>query len=160
MAENDRLAEKLAAGPRRERVVEDCVKLVDEEVRQKSGFSGAFVKTAYATVKGIKPRFVPEVIDGLLDDWIARLEPYHESWGKGGGSFADYLTARSDEVAEDLLGVTDERAAGTRHKTARKLYDKMRPAAKRNVVAAIPRLGALIERHLAEAGEVAEGTGS
>src|SRR5690606_30468556 len=110
MADGEKLAHKLTAEPARPRVIEDCVRLVDEEVGQKGGLSGAAIKTAYATVKKVKPRFVPEVIDGLLDDWVARLEPYYESWSKGGGSFAAYLTARSDEVADDLLGVTDERS--------------------------------------------------
>jgi hypothetical protein len=61
------------------------------------------------------------------------------------------LTARSDDVAEDLLTVTDERAARTKHKTAGKLYSKMRPTAKRNVSAAIPKLGGVMERHIREA---------
>ncbi len=146
------LAEYVAKSPVRERVVADCVALIDEEVKGKGGLSGVAVKGAYGTVKTIKPKFVPEVVDALLDDWVSKLEPYYGKWRSGGkGSLAEFLTARSDDVAEDLLAVTDERAGKTKHKTASKLYNKMRPSAKRNVSGAVPKLGALMERHINEA---------
>ncbi len=146
------LAETLGAEPPRAKLIEDCTALVDEEVRNKTGITGVAIKGAYGTVKRLKPRFVPETIDGLLDDWLARMQPYYETWRAGsGGSFADFLTARSEDVADDLLAVTDERAATTRHRTAKKAYEKVRPSAKRNVTDAIPKLGQVVERHIGEA---------
>jgi hypothetical protein len=94
---------------------------------------------------------VPEVVDSLFDEWVGKLEPYFAKWrASGSGSLAEFLTARSDDIAEDLLGVTDVRAGRSKHKTATKLYGKMRPSAKRNVSAAVPKLGALMERHVKE----------
>jgi hypothetical protein len=61
------------------------------------------------------------------------------------------VIARSDDVAEDLLSVTDERAQKTTHTTAKKLYLRMRDSAKKNVVDAIPDLSRMIEKHLAAA---------
>jgi hypothetical protein len=152
MSTQKTLADYVGAPPARDRVVADCASLVDEEVKSKGGISGVAIKGAYGTVKAIKPRFVPEVINALLDDWVAKLEPYYARWrSAGGGSLAEYLTARSEDVAEDLLKVTDERAGNSKHKTASKLYGKMRPSAKRNVAAAIPKLGALMEKHVLEA---------
>ena len=143
------LRERLGTEPARPRVVAECVTLVDKQVKAKSGFSGVAVKGAYGTIKRIKKRFVPEVINGLLDDWLEKLQPYYDTFTSGkSGSFAEFLTARSDEVAEDLLSVTDERAEGTKHKTAGKAYKRMRPSAKKNVVEAIPELAELIERNL------------
>lgn len=148
MSTQKTLADYVGASPTRERVVADCASLVDEEVKSKGGISGVAIKGAYGTVKAIKPRFVPEVIDALLDEWVAKLEPYYAKWrSSGSGSLAEYLTARSEDVAEDLLKVTDERAGRSKHKTASKLYGKMRPSAKRNVAAAVPKLGALMEKH-------------
>jgi hypothetical protein len=149
------LAEYVSQSPAREKVVADCVELINEEVKAKGGLSGVAIKGAYGTVKTIKPKFVPEVVDALLDDWVAKLEPYYGKWRSGGssGSLAEFLTARSDDVAEDLLSVTDERASRTKHKTASKLYGKMRPGAKRNVSTAVPKLGALMERHIRESEE-------
>jgi hypothetical protein len=159
MSSQKSLADYVAKAPVRERVVADCAALVDEEVKSKGGLSGVAIKGAYGTVKTIKPRFVPDVIDALFDDWVARLEPYYARWrASGSGSLAEYLTARSDEVAEDLLKVTDERSAHSKHKTATKLYGRMRPSAKRNVSAAIPKLGGVMERHIKEADGAAQAT--
>lgn len=159
MSSQKTLADYVATPPARERVVADCATLVDEEVRSKGGLGGVAIKGAYGTVKAIKPRFVPEVIDTLFDEWVAKLEPYYARWRSGGtGSLSEYLTARSDDVAEDLLTVTDARAARTKHKTAGKLYSKMRPSAKRNVSAAIPKLGAVMERHVRDADAAGQGS--
>jgi len=159
MSSQKTLADYVATPPSRERVVADCATLVDEEVRSKGGLGGVAIKGAYGTVKAIKPRFVPEVIDTLFDEWVAKLEPYYARWRSGGtGSLSEYLTARSDDVAEDLLTVTDARAARTKHKTAGKLYSRMRPSAKRNVSAAIPKLGAVMERYVRDADAAVQGS--
>ena len=131
------LVEQLGKPPKRATVVADCVELIDAQVKQK----GFVIKSAYATIKAIKKRFVPEVVDGLLDDWLQKLQPHHDKWSAAKqGSFSDYVISRSDDVAEDLLSVTDARAQRTSHTTAKK-----------NVVEAIPELSRMIERHLAAA---------
>src|SRR5438132_3052048 len=95
---------------RRPAVIEDCVALIDAQVKQK----GFVIKSAYAVIKGIKKKFVPEVVDSLLDDWLGKLQPHYEKWlAAKQSSFADYLVSRSDDVAEDLLSVTDARAEKT-----------------------------------------------
>jgi len=148
---------KLAAQPTRAAVIDDCVVLVNAQVKSKRGLSGVAIKTGYAAVKTIKRRFVPEVVDALLDEWMGKVEPYYIKWKSGGtGEFPEYLTARSEDVAEELLAVTDDRASTTKHKTAKKWYGKMRPAAKRDVQAAIPELAALIQKHLAAAADLPE----
>jgi hypothetical protein len=145
------LVERLGAEPRRQKVVDECVALIDHQVKSKGGVGGMAVRASYATIKALKKRFVPEVVDGLLDDWLGKLQPHHDTWSSGGGgSFSEFLIARSDDVAEDLLSVTDARAERTSHTTAKKMYLKMRGSAKRNVVEAIPELSRLIERQLAE----------
>jgi hypothetical protein len=142
------LVEQLGKEPVRAQVVNDCVELIDAQVKQK----GFVIKSAYATIKAIKKRFVPEVVDGLLDDWLGKLQPHHDKWSAAKqSSFADYVIARSDDVAEDLLSVTDARAQRTSHTTAKKMYQRMRESAKKNVVEAIPELSRMIERHLAAA---------
>lgn len=149
MSDQPSLRDQLATEPVRPRVVAECVTLIDQQVKAKGGLSGVAIKGAYGTVKKIKPRMVPDTVDGLLDDWLERLEPYYGTWRTGGsGTFTEFLTARSDEVAEELLTVTDERSQNTKHKTAKKMYDRMRPSAKKNVVEGIPELARLVERHL------------
>jgi hypothetical protein len=139
------LVEQLGKEPQRPVVVEQCVGLIDAQVKQK----GFLIKGAYSTIKTIKKKFVPEVVDALLDDWLGKIQPHYEKWETTKpSSFSDYIIARSDDVAEDLLKVTDERAQNTSHTTAKKMYMKMRDSAKKNVVEAMPELARMIEKHL------------
>lgn len=139
------LVERLGKEPVRSKVVDECVELVETQVKNK----GFLMKGAYATIKAVKKRFVPEVVDALLDEWLGKMQPHYDKWETTKpGTFADYVIARSDDVAEDLLSVTDQRAARTSHGTAKKMYEKMRDTAKKNVVEAIPDLARLIDRRL------------
>jgi len=139
------LVEQLGKDPVRPVVINECVELIDAQVKTK----GFVIKSAYATIKAIKKKFVPEVVDALLDDWLGKLQPHYDKWSTNkASSFSDYVIARSDDVAEDLLSVTDERAKKTSHSTAAKMYGKMRDGAKKNVIEAMPDLSRMLEKHL------------
>jgi hypothetical protein len=140
------LVEQIGKEPVRPQVITDTVDLIDAQVKQK----GFVIKSAYATIKAIKKKFVTETVDALLDDWLGKLQPHYDKWSVAkGSSFSEYVVSRSDEVAEDLLSVTDARAEKTSHTTAKKMYARMRDGAKKNVVEAIPELSKMIERHMA-----------
>jgi hypothetical protein len=140
------LVEQLAQGSARPPMIDDCVELIDGQVKQK----GFIIKSAYATIKAIKKRFVPEVVDSMLDEWLQKIQPHYDKWSATRTStFSEYVVARGDDVAEDLLSVTDSRAAKTSHTTAKKMYGRMREGAKQNVIEAIPALAAMIEKRLA-----------
>lgn len=142
------LVEQLAREPLREQVIGECVDLIDTQVKQK----GFIIKSAYAMIKGIKRKFVPEVVDSMLDEWLEKLQPHYDKWAATKAStLQDFLVARGDDVAEDLLSVTDGRAEKTTHTTAKKMYLKMRDGAKKNVIEAIPDLAKLIEKYLGAA---------
>ena len=68
------LVERLGVEPHREKVIADCVTLIDHQVKSRGGMSGIAVRASYATIKAIKRRFVPEVVDGLLDEWLGKLQ--------------------------------------------------------------------------------------
>lgn len=142
------LADKMTKPPLREKVIADCVTLVDDEVKSKSGLSGAAVKMGFSVVKAVSPRFVSEVVDAMLDEWVAKLEPLYSDWQANGGGkdFGAYLASRGGEAADRLLEVTDARAGRTRHGSVKKMYEKMRPSAKKHVEEALPRLGKLVEK--------------
>ena len=142
------LAEKLTQPDKRGHVVSECCALIDAEVKSKGGLSGIAVKGAYGVVKAVKPKFVSEVVDGMLDEWVEKIQPFYESWEKDGGGkpFADYLQNRRDAAAEALLQVTDGRARVSKNGSVKKMYEKMRPTAKKHVEEALPRLGRLIEQ--------------
>ena len=64
------LREQLGTGDKRRKVVEDACLVLDQEVADKSGLTGIAIKTAYKVVKGIRPGFIPEVVDSLLDEFL------------------------------------------------------------------------------------------
>ncbi len=146
------LVDQIGKEPTRPVVITDCVELIDTSVKQK----GFVIKSAYAMIKGIKKKFVPEVVDTLLDDWLGKLQPHYDKWlatstQPGALSFSDYIVARGDDVAEDLLSVTDARAEKTSHTTAKKMYMRMRDGAKKNVIESLPDLAKLIAKHIPSA---------
>ncbi|RSM82329.1 hypothetical protein DL991_05475 [Amycolatopsis sp. WAC 01375] len=146
----DTLKEILLDSSRRPAVVSDFEGLVDAEVSDKGGVSGAVVKTGFAAVKKIKPGIIPSAVDALLDDFTGALEPFYGDYkAKGGNDFGAYLVTRGDEASDALLSVTDARADKSSRDSIKKVYGKLRPNGKKNVEEALPRLGQLIDKHAA-----------
>ncbi len=146
----DTLKEILLDSGRRPAVVSDFETLVDAEVSDKGGVSGAVVKTGFAAVKKIKPGIIPSAVDTLLPDFASALEPFYGDYrAKGGSDFGAYLSSRSDEASDALLSVTDSRAEKSNRDSIKKVYGKLRPNGKKNVEEALPRLGQLIDKHAA-----------
>src|SRR5690606_17357213 len=121
--------------------------LVESEVDKKKGLGGMVIKTGYKAVKGIKPGFVRKVVGDLLGDWAVALEPHWQS-AQGSGNVGGYFSSHTSEVAEALLGVTDEKAKSAKNAAVRSTYDKLRPTAKKHVEEAVPGLGGILERRL------------
>lgn len=142
------LKERLGEGPKRKAVVADACQVLDQEVADKSGLGGVAIRGAYSIVKGIKPGFVEEVVDGLLDDFLVALNPIYQEAVERNETPGRHLAANGDRVADALLAITDERAARSSRAAIRKTYEKLRPTAKKHVSSAAPRLGQLLDRHV------------
>jgi hypothetical protein len=140
------LKDMLSRPGTRSQVVRDCEQIIDEEVAAK-GLAGIPIKAAYAVVKAIKPGFIAEVVDGLLDDFADRLDPLYGAAKAKNEPVAPYISARSGEAAEALLGITDQRAQRSKNQIIRAAYDKMRPTAKKHTEAAIPRVSKMIAKY-------------
>ncbi len=144
------LAEKLLAPAVRPKVVADSARVIDEEVASKGGLTGIAIKGAYAVVKAIKAGIIPETVDALIDDFVAKLEPFYAAWSKTPGiSFAAHLEQRTGEVADALLSITDARAQRSKNATLRKAYEKLRPLGKKQVEAALPRVARMVNPYVA-----------
>jgi hypothetical protein len=128
-------------------VVDDCCTLIDEEVSDKGGISGLAIKAGYKVVKGVKPGFVKQVVIDLLPEFATALDPIYDEAKTKGKPVADFFAANSDRVADALLAITDEKAAKSKSGVVKGTYDKLRGTAKKNVEAAVPRLGKMIEKH-------------
>ncbi|TCP49186.1 hypothetical protein EV191_1098 [Tamaricihabitans halophyticus] len=141
----------LLSESKRPEVVTDFQNLIDEEVSGKKGVSGLAVKGVYGTVKAVKSGMIHDAVDSLLDDFVQRLQPFYAEYQTAGGGtpLSEYLSGRGDEVADALLGVTDERAGNSQRKSVKNGYEKLRPQAKKHVEEAVPQIGSLIEKHTA-----------
>lgn len=137
---------------RRPEVVRDVVGLIDAEVDRKSGLGGMAIKAGYKVVKALKGgRMIPDVVDGLLDEFAGAIEPIHARYrdSEGTQGFAAYLAANQGAAVNGLLSITDQRARTTSHDMLRKTYEKLRPVGEKNVADALPALGRLIDRFCA-----------
>ncbi len=142
------LAEVLLTDEKKPQVVRDCARVVDEEVSSKRGVSGIAIKAAYKTVKAFKPTIVPDVMAALLPDFVGKMEPFYATHLEaGGGDFTTFCSRESDAIAHALLGITDERADRSRHRSLVKAYKRLRPQGQKQVVAAVPRIAAMLVRN-------------
>ncbi|MBO0854236.1 MAG: hypothetical protein J2P18_10755 [Nocardia sp.] len=142
------LSESLLTADKLPAFLADANKVLDAEVSDKGGASGLAVKGGYAAIKKVSPTIVSDALESFAPKFVERLEPYwaqHQQ--QGTGSFADLLVANSDEVAEQLLAVTDARAEASKRPALTKVYSSLRSSAKKHVVEALPRVGDLVQRH-------------
>jgi hypothetical protein len=129
-------------------VVASCLTLIKQEVASKSGVSGAGVKLAYKTANTFAAGYLQSTVESLLPDLVAQLEPYWADYAASGASgFGDYLAKRGDEVSEALLSITDERAQRSDRAVIIKAYRAVRGSAAKNVTAALPAVGALVQKY-------------
>jgi hypothetical protein len=131
----------------RAKVIDDACKVLDDEVSDKSGLGGMAVKATYSIVKGIKPGFIRQAVDHLLDAFLDVMDPLvSEAKAKNMKPGALILQDRA-RMANALLAVTDKRAEKAESGVVRKSYDKLRPAAQKHVEAAAPRISQLLDKY-------------
>jgi hypothetical protein len=143
------LREQLGSGEKRNAVIDDALVVLDQEVDDRSGITGLAIKGAYKVVKGIKPGFLREVVDALLDDFLDAIDPVYQEAAQQKKPAGQHLVDNQSRVADALLAVTDRRAQHAQRQVVRSAYDKLRPMAKKQVEQAAPRLAKLLEKHAA-----------
>jgi hypothetical protein len=142
------LQEILLAPDTRPKVIADCHTLIEQEVSGMSGISGTAVKLAYKTVIVFSPGHVRYMVEVLLPRMTEELEPYWADFSTTGGSeFGGYLAERGQEVSEALLSVTDARGAASSRPVITRAYGAVRDKAARHITAALPRVGALVQKY-------------
>jgi hypothetical protein len=129
-------------------VVADLQALVDSELAAKGGLSGAALKTAYKAVNSFAPGYYHETVAGMVPEMADKLQPYWADFlASGGADFGDYLSKRGDEVSESLLGITDDMAHRSNRAAVVKAYQLVRGGAGKNIQAALPGLGAVVQKY-------------
>jgi len=138
---------ELLTSDKREQVVEDCCTLIDSEVKDKGGISGLAIKAGYGAVKGIKPGFVRGVVVDLLPEFATALDPIWQDAKKDNKPVAPFFAANTARVADALLAFTDAKAQRSKSGVVKGTYEKLRGSAKKNVEAAVPRLGEMVQKY-------------
>jgi hypothetical protein len=131
-------------------VVTDCRGLIEQELSVKSGVSGTAVKAAHKVVTTFAPGYYQAAIEEMLPDLTDKLEPFWADFNASGGAeFGDYLAKRGGDVSEALLSVTDGVAATSKRPVLVKTYKAVRGGAGKHIEAALPNLGALVQKYAA-----------
>lgn len=121
--------------------------LVEDEVARKRGLTGTAVRTGFATVKRLRPDFVPRALEALMPDFAAAIDPLHDR-ARESGDVMGWWLGHSGEIADALLGVTDARAERTDHRVLLRVYRSLRGRARVHVVEAVPGLARLVTEHV------------
>ena len=140
------IADQLLSSPKREALVADATRVLDDEVAGKRGLSGKVVKVAFRGVKSFKPGFVPHAIDDLLDEFVRRIEPFYDEWKSSG----DSRTCRDYFVPVEAMSPMRYSLSPTSGQHAREPQPRIglqqaSSKGRQHVVDAMPRVGALIE---------------
>ncbi|BAZ05198.1 DUF6918 family protein [Calothrix sp. NIES-3974] len=140
------LADALNDPNKKQMIVDDCMKLIDELVASQSGLGGMGLKASYAAVNGVKPGYVAGALGRLLPEALPALDPI---WNQGlqAGDPVAYLTENSSEAADALLVVTDKRIENAQNGVVKGTYGKLRNSAKKYVQQIIPGLAQSIANH-------------
>ena len=105
----------------RKRLLNDCVRLIDDEVASKKGLSGLAIKGGFKVVRAVKPGFIEEVMEFLLPEFVNHLEPVYEDYqAQNDEPIEDYLIQRDQNVANQLLGMTDQHAQKAQNQGVKK----------------------------------------
>lgn len=142
------LTELLLSDAARPGVEADCAHLIESEVAAKKGVSGFAIKAGFKTVKAFKRNIVPDAVHHLIPDFVEKMEPFYaEHLAAGGGDIKAFVEAHAQRIAEALLSITDSRAETSKHTTLVKAYKKLRPKGLESVVAAMPGIGAMLQKN-------------
>jgi len=127
-------------------VVEDCCNMIEAQLASKSGISGITLKTAFAALKGIKPGYIPHVVEQLLPQCFEALDPI---WSEGvqKGDAVGHLVESRSRTADALLSITDARVKDSKRQIVRGTYERFRGSAKQHVEEAVPDFAKRIEKY-------------
>ncbi len=147
------LKELVLAEGNRPKILKDSADVLQAEVNKKTGVTGMLIKGGFKVIRKLENgKMIEKAVDFLLDDFVDALEPFYEDYASSADAekqtFAAYLEARREKVANALLGVTDAKRKRAKNKVLIKIYDKLRPVALRNVEEGVPAVGQLIQKYI------------
>ncbi len=128
-------------------MIVDGISELEAELEERSGVTAMAMRAGYKTLRKVRPNMIESNLERLLPMWAPVLDP-HVDAGRASGDLATHFRSNAADIAEGLLGATDRRAAEANNQLAVKAYNKLRPRAKDQVVAGMPRLARLVDKHV------------
>ena len=145
-AHSTQLADLLLNDNERPKVVAEVSHLIESQVSAKRGFSGTALRTAMSMARKASPNAIPNSVDHLLPEFCETLQPHYDAFlAQGSGTFADYVSQRKADISDEILSVTDRRAARSTNKTVKSMYAKLRSTAEDEVRNVAPGLARIVD---------------
>ena len=141
------LVEVLADATRVDAVIADSEVLLEREVASKRGLSGAAIRTGFRTMKKVRPGVIVHALRVLVPAFAPAVDP-HVARAREAGGLRPYFTQHADRIADDLLTVTDAKAARAENRVLKRVYKTLRPQARKHVAQAMPGLADLCDKHV------------
>ncbi len=128
-------------------MINDGILELEAELDDRSGVTAMAMRAGYKALRKVRPNMVESNLEKLLPKWAPVLDP-HVDAGRSSGDLTGHFQTNATTIAEGLLGATDARASEANNGLAVKAYQKLRPKAKDQVVAGMPRLARLVDKHV------------
>ena len=145
------LESTLLTSDRREKLVADCVRLIETQVASRGPIRRIALGAGLAVLEAIKPRALQRAVGALLPEFAAALDPLYQRFlASKRADFSQFLDEHPAEAVDALIGVTDRRARASANAAIRSAYGRLRGSAETEVRSALPALGRVLSMHLAD----------
>lgn len=143
------LESTLLTPDRREKLVADCVRLIQAQIASRGPIRRIALATGLAVLDAVKPHALPRAVGNLLPDFAAALDPLYQRFRASKRvDFSQFLDDHPAEAVDALIAVTDRRARASANATLRVTYERLRRSAETEVRSALPALGRVLSAHL------------
>lgn len=148
MKTQETLEQILLAGPRKDAVIADFVRLMEDFVANRGGLKGIGMRAGLKMLQAAKPGILDRATAKMLPEFLRALDPLHEKFvAAKEKDFAAFLQKNEKAAAAALMKVADNRAAGA-SSTVQGYYDKFRGGADGDVQKIVAPLGKLVAKYL------------
>lgn len=121
---------------------------LSEAISQTAETQGGPVLRGLNSIERSAPGAVGTLLDRQAVSYANALQPYWDAYRASGaqGGFGAYLSERAPDVSDALLAVGDRFAAEANSTSVRFLYRVARFEGPQDVTAALPQIGAIMEK--------------
>ncbi|MBX2800904.1 MAG: hypothetical protein KTR31_24700 [Myxococcales bacterium] len=140
------LVEAMEDPAKRGAILAGCEKLVQDEVAATTGMSGVALRAGFKAFRSLRPDMLRRALERLVPLFLPVIQRHWEAAGdRGPGT---HFASRRDDIADELLAVTDGLAERASNRVLVRTYRTLRGRARHYVVAAVPKIPDVVLPHL------------